>query len=109
MATHIISFRIANDITYAARYESVVNAIRAEAESGTTWDETTSLFVLKSSKSADALAGAVYIGSKFHTTKDTLLVVNTSNSTYATRGEIKYPATLANLFTGNVLARSLIG
>lgn len=109
MATHIISFRIASDSTYADRYESVVNAIKSEAESGTTWEETTSLVVLKSSKSADALAGAIYVGSDFYIHKDTLLVVNASNGTCATRGKVKYPATLASMFTDDALGRALFG
>lgn len=109
MATHIISFRIANDSTYADRYESVVKAIKAEAEGCTTWEETTSLNVLKSPKTADSLASAIYVGSTFYTHKDTLLVVNASNGTYATRGEVQYPSTLDSLFAGNSLGRALFG
>ena len=109
MATHIISFRIANDSTYADRYASVVDKIRMEADDNTTWEETTSLFVIRSTKSADSLAGSIYVGSEFYSQKDTLLVVNASNGTYATRGEVKYPATLASLFANNALGRALLG
>ena len=109
MATQIISFRIAKDATYADRHASVMDAIKAEANGGFTWDETTSLVVLNSTKTADSLASSIYLGSSFSTKKDTLLVVNASNCTYATRGEVKYPATLDRLFPSNTLERALLG
>ena len=108
MATYLISFRVANDRTYADRYASLVDTIKSEAENSTTWDETTSLIIIKSSKSTQTLATAIYLGSSV-ASSDTILVVNASNGTYATRGEVKYPSTLANLFYGNTLARSLFG
>ena len=109
MATHLVSFRINHDSGHSDRWASTVSAIRSEAEGGTSWDETTSLVVLKSNKTADSLAASVYLGSSFSPTKDTLLVVNASNGTYATRGKIDYPATLASLFNTNSLASILAG
>ncbi|MBM9594470.1 hypothetical protein [Roseitranquillus sediminis] len=108
MATHIISFRIENNSGYAERWASTVAAIRREAD-GSAWDETTSFFLIRSAKTADALATSIYVGSKFNSTCDTLLVVNAANATYATRGVIKYPATLASFFQRNALDGLLAG
>lgn len=109
MATYMISFRIASDSEHSARWASTVAAIRREAIGGTYWEETTSLVVLKSDKLPDALANSIYVGSEFNSTKDTLLVVNTANSTYATRGKVEYPATLDGLFTQQNALSSIFG
>ena len=98
MATFVVCSRLDYDANYSDRWASVVKAIKSEADGRTTWEEMTSLFVLKSAKSADSIASSIYIGSTFDSSRDTLLVVNASNGTYATRGKIDYPATLANLF-----------
>lgn len=87
MATYIISFRVVNDRTYSDRYGSLVDRIKSEADGGTTWEETTSLIIIKSAKSAENLASAIYFGSSIATT-DTILVVNATNGTYAARGEV---------------------
>ena len=99
MATFMISFRIASDSDHSNRWASTVAAIRREAIGGIYWEETTSLIVLKSDKLADSLASAIFVGSEFNSTKDTLLVVNTVSNTYATRGKVDYPSTLNGLFT----------
>jgi hypothetical protein len=95
MAVFAISFRIKQVGNYTERYESLVSAIKAQAI-GTTWEETTSFFVIKSSKDTNSLAGDLYTVSSMATT-DKLLVVNLSIKDYATRGEIEYPNTLAGL------------
>jgi hypothetical protein len=94
MAVFAISFRIKQVGNYTERYASL-SAIKAQAI-GTTWEETTSFFVIKSSKDTNSLAGDLYTGSSMATT-DKLLVVNLSIKDYATRGEIEYPNTLAGL------------
>tara|TARA_R110002072_G_scaffold16590_11_gene64532 strand:+ start:108 stop:437 length:330 start_codon:yes stop_codon:yes gene_type:complete len=109
MATYMISFRIASDSDHSSRWASTVAAIRREAIGGAYWEETTSLVVLKSDKVADSLASSIFIGSEFNSTKDTLLVVNTANSTYATRGKVEYPATLDGLFTQQNALRTILG
>ncbi len=109
MATYMISFRIASDSDHSSRWASTVAAIRREAIGGTYWEETTSLVVIRSDKAADSLASSIFIGSEFNSTKDTLLVVNTTNTTYATRGEVKYPATLDGLFTQQSALNSIFG
>lgn len=108
MATHIISFRIAHDSTATARWESTVEKIRSEAKDGVTWEETTSFFLINSDKSASDLAWSIYVGSKFSGVSDKLLVVDVARNTYATQGNIDYPATLASFFPMNAL-RALAG
>lgn len=109
MATYIISFRILSDSTHADRWASVVDTIHGEAANGTVWEETTSLIILRSQKSPDALASSIYLGSSFSPSKDKLLVVDAHSGAYATRGEFDYPATLAGLLSGNALAGALAG
>lgn len=101
MATYLITFRLDYNSTYADRWESVIKAIRAQSVDGKTWEEMTSVILLESDKSADAVARDIYISSDFNTVTDKLLVVNSSNNTYATRGEIDYPATLASFFNSS--------
>jgi hypothetical protein len=103
MATYVVSFRLEYDGTYSDRYSSVVDAIRKEAEAGSRWEELTSLFIFKSSKSSDSIASSIYVGSLFDITKDAVLVVNASSGSFATRGKIEYPATLASQFSGNAV------
>lgn len=109
MATYVVCFRLDYDANYSDRWASVVNAIKAEADGGTFWEEMTSLIVFKSSKAADSVASSIYVGSALDSTKDTLLVVNASTGTYATRGKIDYPATLASLFSQQNTLSSLFG
>lgn len=109
MATHIVSFRIDYDATHSARWSSTVQAIRDLADNGKTWEETTSLIILKSSLSAEEIARSVYYESTFDPAKDSLLVVNSSANVHATRGKIDYPATLAGMFTPTNGLASLFG
>lgn len=97
MAVFNISFRIKQEGDHAKRYESVVAAITAQAKKGSTWEETTSFFVLESDKSTDELCDAIYYKSDFMTDWDKLLVVNLSVKTHATKGHIEYPNTLNSL------------
>lgn len=109
MATYVVCFRLDYDANYSDRWASVVRTVKAEADEGTSWEEMTSMIVLKSSKAADGIASSIYVGSALDITKDTLLVVNASNGTYATRGKIDYPATLASLFSQQNALSSLFG
>ena len=104
MATHLISFRIQYDADHTDRWSSTIEAIRNEASDSVTWEETTSLIILRSSMSAEMLATSIYINSKFDVTKDKLLVVDATTGAYATRGQIDYPATLAGMFAKNSLS-----
>lgn len=109
MATHLISLRISFDAGYSDRWSSTVASIRSEAKEGRSWEETSSFFVLESVKTADAFASSVYARSKFDVSRDTLLVVNATHNTYATRGKIDYPVTLASFFPRNALGLALGG
>ncbi|MFD1342757.1 hypothetical protein [Litorisediminicola beolgyonensis] len=108
MASYMISFRIANNSTYLNRYNSLVERVKFEAEDGLAWEETTSLIIIRSSKTAEQLAGAIYLGSEM-SLLDTLLVVNASTGIFATRGEVKYPATLASVLSQSNVRRTLLG
>ncbi|SFD19332.1 hypothetical protein [Tropicimonas isoalkanivorans] len=111
MATYMIAFRLNMNATYSDRRDSVVRAIRAEANGSTTWEEMTSLIVLRSNKSADELARSIYVSSLFDGTSDALLVVNMDNNTHATRGEIIDPLTLGTFFSteANGFLNALLG
>jgi len=93
MAVFAISFRIHEDSTYEARYESLVQQIKDEAKNGDTWEETTSFFLIESDKSSKSLCDALYMDSKIQESKDILLVINLSAKAYAQRG-VQYPYSL---------------
>jgi hypothetical protein len=99
MAVFNISFRIGQTGDYGKRYESVVEMIKKEA-TGSTWEETTSFFVLESDKSAETLCNDIYLKSEFNSDWDKMIVVNLSVKDHATRGKIDYPHTLATLMAG---------
>jgi hypothetical protein len=92
-----ITFRLEYDNDYHERWESLVEATRAQAAGRMTWEEPTSFFLLESSKTASEIAGAIFLGSKMHSTKDVLLVLNLSAKDQAVRGEAKFPAILSYL------------
>lgn len=107
--TYAVSFRIAFDSTYFDRWSSTIDAVRAQADRGATWEELTSQILFRSSKSADGIARDIYLGSKFDVTRDGLLVINHSDGTFATRGKIDNPATLASILgSGNNALRGLL-
>lgn len=93
-----ISFRIEQVGDHYERYQSFVERVEKEAVGGTTWDETTSFIIIESTKSTSELTSALYMGSKI-SSKDLLLVINLSHKSHDTRGDFKYPATLAGLMS----------
>jgi hypothetical protein len=98
MAVHAISFRIKDDSGYDNRWSSLVAAIGVEATDGT-WQETTSFFVLQSTKSSAELASSLYYGSLLDDRKDLLVVINLSLKDQAIKGPLLYPYTLGSLLT----------
>jgi hypothetical protein len=89
MSIFVISFRVHEDSTYDERYESLVEKIKDEAIGDSVadvWDETTSFFIIQSSKSSKSLCDDLYMGSKISEEKDILLVINLSQKGYAQRG-----------------------
>jgi hypothetical protein len=99
MAIFNISFRIKQVGNHAARYDSVVEKIKAEAAGQTSWEETTSFFVLESNKTASSLCDSIYVNSEFNGEWDKMLVVNLSVSDHASRGKLDYPNTLNGLMS----------
>lgn len=107
MATYAISFRIAHDADHSNRWSSTVDAIRNEALGGSYWEETTSFLVIRSHKTAQDLATAIYVCSSFNSTKDTMIVINCDNGAHCTYGEVMYPETLASLFRKDSVINTL--
>lgn len=96
MAIFAISFRIREDSTYEERYDSLVEEIKKEAAGSSTWEETTSFFLIESSKGSKSLCNDLYNNSQIVESKDVLLVINLSAKAYAQRGA-PYPNTLESL------------
>ena len=108
MATFGISCRFKYDADYSDRWSSTVDAIKRQHTGAMmAWEEMTSFVLITSNRTATDLANSIYYGSKLNAVKDTLLVINTSNNTYATVGEITYPATLDAFFPFNALSRAI--
>ncbi|MVW72164.1 hypothetical protein [Bordetella sp. 15P40C-2] len=97
MAHFIVTFRIKNDATYQARYDSFVNTASSFADI-IPWDETTSFLAFKAKDhtlSSAGLCSALYLQSEFDAVKDMMVVIDLDNRTKATRGDIAYPGLLA--------------
>lgn len=88
MAVYGISFRIAADATYSTRYQSVVDAIKSAAGRDW-WADTTSFFVIQSSKSAAELARYIDVNSTISPSKDLLLAINLSMKEHSLIGSTK--------------------
>lgn len=98
MAVFALSFRIGSEGDWSSRYNSVVDKIKSEA-GHYYWDETTSFFVLTSTKSAREIADSVYFGSMFNQSWDIILVVNLSVKDHGTKGNFVSSATLDTLMS----------
>lgn len=88
MAIFAITFRIHQDASYADRYQSVVDAIKAETTS-VYWDEPTSFLLIESEHNSEGLATAIDRASQFASEKDLLLVVNLSRNGYKAIGKVR--------------------
>jgi hypothetical protein len=95
MSVLAASFRIAREGDYNERYNSLVTALRKESIDSVS-EETTSFILIKSNKSAEAVAQSAYLGSSMND-RDVLLIVDLSYKSSAIKGENKYPNTLAAL------------
>ncbi|MCC9626068.1 hypothetical protein LPB41_30735 [Thalassospira sp. MA62] len=87
MAVFAITFRIHKDNDYDQRYSSVQDAIQDEANNGW-WDETTSFYLIESSKNSSNLANSVESKSDFASEKDLLVVINLSQNGYKFIGNL---------------------
>lgn len=98
MARIIVTFRIKNDSGYQTRYESFTKKAAELADSSGVWEETTSFVAFKprsSSATAESVCSDLYLHSDFDSSKDVMVVIDLDKKQKATRGEIKYPNTLA--------------
>ena len=71
----------------------LVEEIKKEATGSSTWEETTSFFIIESTKSSKSLCDDLYNNSQILELKDILLVINLSAKAYAQHGA-PYPNTL---------------
>lgn len=88
MAVFAITFTIHFDEDYDERYVSVNDAIKAEA-SGAWWAETTSFYLIVSSKRSAEIADSIKANSDFASSKDLLVVINLSQSAYKIIGHLE--------------------
>lgn len=94
--TKAISFTIAYNATYAERRQSLIGAIRGQAHGGRTWEETTSLILLRSSRTAQDLLNTIYFGSQANANSgDRILVIDIATGTHAAVG-MEYPHLLGS-------------
>lgn len=90
MAVFAISFRVLDEeaTDYSARYNSLNTAIQDEAKGKPYWNETTSFYVLESTKSSEALRDSIIKNCKINS-DDVLLVINLSQKAHKSRGNDK--------------------
>lgn len=107
MATCIVTFRLHDDLAASARWTSIMNRIRGEAI-GATWEETTSFVLLKSDKSAKALAEAIFREAAM-SSLDKLVVINLDDRTHYPVGAVDDRQLLSSFFPTNALLGALLG
>ncbi len=95
--TLIVSFRIGDAGRADARRNSLLETAY-HLSNGSVWEETTSLLLLKSDKSAHQIASDLYLRSTMRHDLDTLLVIDLDSKHYATHGKVEYPKTLESFF-----------
>ncbi|MDO8065572.1 hypothetical protein [Janthinobacterium sp. SUN206] len=97
MAHFIISFRIKSDSDYQSRYDSFRKRVEAISNGiGGVWEETSSFYAIEAKNTAQGLCYDLYLNTEFDPSKDIMLVVDVKNQEQATKGEIKYPNSLAS-------------
>lgn len=97
MAHFIVTFRIGSNSTYQERYDSFMEKVFELAGGvGATWDETTSFASFKASGTADSICSALYLGSKFNSAWDIMVVIDLDARQKATKGELKYLSLLTH-------------
>jgi hypothetical protein len=91
MGSFAISFRVHQDSTYQARYDSLIEQIKKCRHS---WLETTSLALVETTESLDTLEHRLYYDSKLLAERDLLFVVPITDEPAILRGKDRLPATL---------------
>lgn len=98
MAIYAISFRIGKTGDDDLRYKSLVERIERNTV-GLSFDDTTSFYVLESSKTTEELKDDLYHNSSMRTEYDMLVVINLDKNEYATAGTFVNPRILQRLMT----------
>lgn len=91
MAVYAVSFELASDTGYAARYASLMEQIR---KSDFVWEETTSFAFCRTNESLATFADRLYDRSLVLKAKDKLLVFNPTSGAGFCWGPLRYEATL---------------
>ncbi len=94
MANFIVTFRLEDGTDYRERYDSLMEQL-AIVSNGGSWDETSSFAGFTSSKSLEEVYSALYLESRFSPSKDTMVIIDLTNSKKKTCGLIEYPNTLS--------------
>lgn len=103
MATFLATFRVSNETSalgsYYERYSSIVEEINKLSSEPNTWDETTSVIVLRCALSPEEFVRLVYLRSRLDKGIDILSVFELEPTKYATVGPLKYPLRLDSLLS----------
>ena len=73
MALHLVAYRLKNDLSYPARYQSLIDAL--DKLTSTKWSEETSLVLLMFNGTPQALHAHLMSNSKLYRNGDDMLVV----------------------------------
>lgn len=95
MTHFVISFRIKSDASYQERYDSFIKRVyEIGGEAPAVWEETSSFFAIRASGNAASVCSDLYFKTEFDSAKDLMVVIDLDKGEKATKGEIKYLATL---------------
>ena len=94
MATYSISFELMSNQTYAHRYQTLMEQIRACER---VWTETTSFALVETREGLSTLESRLYCQSQFNHLTDKMLVIDVTNDPGIFRGVNNLPATLGLL------------
>jgi hypothetical protein len=94
MSTYAISFKLESNSTYAARYTSLMEQIRACTN---VWTETTSFALVSTNETIDQLEQRLYYKTLLSASSDILVVINVTGDAATIRGTNSYPHTLSAL------------
>ena len=88
MSLFAVSVRLDGGDDHAARWRSVVDAVRKEAASDV-WQESAAFFLLESPKSARCLCDAIFSIADIYDDRDLVVVINLSLRRDASRGVVE--------------------
>jgi hypothetical protein len=88
MKHFIITYRIKHDDSYQGRYDAFIKRIKALSPDAF-WNETSSFYALRTEESAQEICRSLCHDTGFDCTKDSVVVLDTSNHEMATSGAIQ--------------------